>query len=74
MHAYSPTIPTYLRSTTEGLAHCPLRQGNEAKPTPSTPARRRRLLPRLLRRREPTTFQRCLAVHMHMAARNGALD
>lgn len=35
---------------------------------------RQRLLRRLFRRSEPTTFQRCLAVHMHYAARNGVLQ
>lgn len=29
---------------------------------------------RLFRRREPTTFHRCLAVHMHFAERSSALN
>jgi hypothetical protein len=28
----------------------------------------------LFRRTEPTTFQRCLAVHIHFASKVGALD
>ncbi len=35
---------------------------------------RRRIFSRLFRRSEPSTFQRCLAVHMHNAARHGALE
>ncbi len=39
------------------------------------PARRtrRRLLRHIFRRKEVTTFQRCLAVHIYYAARVGAL-
>lgn len=39
------------------------------------PARRtrRRFLRHIFRRKEVTTFQRCLAVHMYYAARVGAL-
>jgi hypothetical protein len=38
-----------------------------------SPARaaRRPLLQRLFRRKEVTTFHRCLAVHMHFAERRG---
>jgi hypothetical protein len=38
-------------------------------PRPAKPTRRR-----LFRRAEPTTFQRCLAVHLHFASKVGALD
>ena len=43
---------------------------------PARPAspRPRTLLDRLLLRREPTTFQRCLAVHMHYAAPHKTLS
>ena len=33
-----------------------------------------RVFARFFRREEPSTFARCLAVHMHNAARHGALD
>jgi hypothetical protein len=36
---------------------------------PAKPTRRH-----LFRRAEPTTFQRCLAVHIHFASKVGALD
>jgi hypothetical protein len=35
---------------------------------------RTRVFSRLFQREEPSTFQRCLAVHMYNAARHGALD
>ncbi len=38
----------------------------------AAPSRRR--LGRLFRRDTPTTFQRCLAVHMHFAQHPSALD
>jgi hypothetical protein len=38
-----------------------------ARPTP-------RRVRRLFRRAEPTTFQRCLAVHLYFATTPGALD
>jgi hypothetical protein len=41
-----------------------------AKPA-ATP--RSSLMGRLFRRREPTIFQRCLAVHIHHAGQNGAM-
>lgn len=34
---------------------------------------RNSLINRLLRRREPTLYQRCLAVHLHFAGPNSAL-
>jgi hypothetical protein len=53
---------------------------NSIRPHPRTmpmtqPARRprRRFLRHIFRRKEITTFQRCLAVHMYFAARVGAL-
>jgi hypothetical protein len=38
----------------------------------SRPAKPRRR--RFFRRAEPTTFQRCLAVHLHFASKVGALE
>lgn len=43
------------------------------KSVPSTLASFGGALRSLLGRGEPTTFQRCLAVHMHFAERTGAL-
>ena len=42
-----------------------------AKPLSSPPTR---LIDRLLHRRQPSTFHRCLAVHMHFAANNKTLS
>jgi hypothetical protein len=43
--------------------------------TAAQPSRRqrRRILRHIFRRREVTTFQRCLAVHIYYAARVGSL-
>ena len=38
------------------------------KVAPQKPAAKRPLLKRLLGQSEPTTYQRCLAVHIHFAA------
>jgi hypothetical protein len=43
----------------------------KAEEAPKTSSR---LLPRVFRRKEPTTFQRCLAVHMVFAAPRGGLS
>jgi hypothetical protein len=39
----------------------------------SVPAPRRSWLGRLLRRREPTAYHRCLAIHIHFAGPHSAL-
>ncbi len=44
-----------------------------AKPQP-TQGERRSWLAALIRRPEPTTFHRCLAVHMHYAAPRSSLS
>ncbi len=48
--------------------HAPL-----SRPRPAAQPARHSLIKRLLRRQEPTLFQRCLAVHLHFAGPNSAL-
>jgi hypothetical protein len=45
----------------------------QASATPAASAKRRPLLRRIFGREEVTTFQRCLAIHMHYAQRNSFL-
>ena len=42
--------------------------------TPGTPERRRNWFGRILHRRDTTTYQRCLAVHIHFAGPHSALS
>ena len=71
-------IPAYAKSIGEQLKLRHARRAAEPRP-PQAPAPRalqpeRRALGRLFRRPAPTTFQRCLAVHIHYAQRASALD
>ena len=77
------TIPTYAKTISETLkARQARRQAPLPTPTPPPalvtapramqPARRP--LGRFLQREKPTTFHRCLAVHIHFAQRASALD
>jgi hypothetical protein len=45
----------------------------QASASPSAQPKRRPLLRRIFGREEITTFQRCLAIHMHYAQRNSFL-
>ena len=44
------------------------------KVAPQQPARKPALIQRILGKAEPTTYQRCLAVHLHFAAPRGGLS
>jgi hypothetical protein len=74
------TIPAYAKTISDGLKSRHSRRSAEppARPTQTPPPRslqpERRPLGRLFRRPAPTTFQRCLAVHIHYAQRASALD
>ena len=63
------TIPRYAKTMTETLK---ARQSQHAAPRTAQPERRP--LGRFFRRETPSTFQRCLAVHIHYAQRASALD
>ena len=81
------TIPAYAKTISDTLK---ARHPRRPTPTPApvstpTPAPaltaapravqpQRRPLGRLFRRETPSTFHRCLAVHMHFAQRASALD
>lgn len=70
------TIPVYAKSISETLKG---HRSERPATTPTAPAPRavqpaRRPLGRLFRRSAPSTFHRCLAVHMHYAQRASALD
>jgi hypothetical protein len=65
------TIPVYAKTIRDALtarrsAAGPLTRGRPLAPPPRAPG--------LFRRAQPTTFQRCLAVHMHFAQHASALD
>jgi hypothetical protein len=71
------TIPAYAKTISETLKT--RRSERPAATTTTAPAPRavqpaRRPLGRLFRREVPSTFHRCLAVHMHYAQRASALD
>ena len=77
------TIPGYAKTISEALkAHRSDRPAQAPTPTPAPAANpvpravqpARRPLGRLFRREVPSTFHRCLAVHMHYAQRASALD
>jgi hypothetical protein len=59
-----------LRLRAAGLA-APRRQ---SRPAGARPEARSGWLARLLRRREPTTYHRCLAIHIHYAGPRSALS
>ena len=70
------TIPAYAKTLSDTLK---ARRSERATAVPAVPAPRavqpeRRPLGRLFRRQAPSTFHRCLAVHMHYAQRASALD
>lgn len=80
------TIPAYAKTISDALSDTlKARQARRASvsATPSVAAPvvapravqpQRRPLGRLFARQAPSTFQRCLAVHMHYAQRASALD
>ena len=73
------TIPAYAKSVSDTLKSRHLRRSAQSQTPTTAPAPRavqpeRRTLRRLFRRETPTTFQRCLAVHIHYAQRASALD
>jgi len=69
------TIPAYAKTLSETLkARRAQPTSAPAAPTPRAVQPARRPLGRLFRRAEPSTFHRCLAVHMHYAQRASALD
>lgn len=70
------TIPAYAKTISDTLK---ARRSERATAVPAVAAPRavqpeRRPLGRLFRRQAPSTFHRCLAVHMHYAQRASALD
>jgi hypothetical protein len=67
------TIPAYAKALSKTLKAS---RSQHVAPTPEPRAVQpeRRSLGRLFRRETPSTFQRCLAVHMHFAQRASALD
>jgi hypothetical protein len=74
------TIPAYAKTSSDQLTSAHSRRSAEptARPAQTQPPRSlqpaRRPLGRLFRRPTPTTFHRCLAVHIHYAQRASALD
>jgi hypothetical protein len=68
------TIPAYAKTISETLKAGHSRHQAQA-PSPRSVQPERRALGRLFRRDpQPTTFHRCLAVHIHFAQRASALD
>jgi len=51
----------------------PVARSTQASAVPATAPKHRPLLRRLFHRQEITTFQRCLAIHMHYAQRSSFL-
>jgi hypothetical protein len=69
------TIPAYARALGNSPKTPPVRTAQPSSThAPRTTQPERRPLGRLLRRSTPSTFHRCLAVHMHFAQRASALD
>lgn len=66
------TMPAHLKSIARPLARAPQRPVEAPVVCAVQPARRP--LARLFRRRAPTAFHRCLAVHMYYARSASALD
>jgi len=67
------TIPAYAKTISARLKERHSRQEATA-PAPRSVQPKRRPLGRFFGRKQPTTFQRCLAVHIHFAQRASALD
>lgn len=66
------TLPVYAKALAAALRERRRRSSeSEASRGTTTPSR---LPPQLFRRATPTTFHRCLAVHMHFAQHYSALD
>jgi hypothetical protein len=67
------TIPVYAKALCAALRDRSRRAlgGDASAETVTTPTR---LPAQLFRRATPTTFHRCLAVHMHFAEHHSALD
>jgi hypothetical protein len=61
----------YAKSVNSAFHAVPALRALEAQRLTKPAARRTR---RFFRRAEPTTFQRCLAVHLYFATSPGALD
>jgi hypothetical protein len=70
------TTPVYAKTVSETLkARHSLHQAQAQAPAPRSVRPERRALSRLFRRDpQPSTFHRCLAVHIHFAQRASALD
>ena len=70
------TIPAYAKTISQTLkAGHPPHQAQVQAPASRSVQPQRRALGRLFRREaQPTTFHRCLAVHIHFAQRASALD
>jgi hypothetical protein len=68
----SLSMPVYLQSINRPLARSPRRPVASPKAEVAQPERRR--AGRLFQRNVPSTFHRCLAVHMHYAQGASALD
>jgi hypothetical protein len=66
------TMPVRLKSIERPLARAPQRSVEAPVVCAAKPARRP--LARLFRRKAPTAFHRCLAVHMYYARSASALD
>lgn len=67
------TIPSYAKTISQTLKGRHF-EGSAKVPAPRSAQPERRPLGRFFRRQAPTTFHRCLAVHMHYAQRASALD
>jgi hypothetical protein len=59
-----PRFPSSEKKVTPTWRVTPVQQSNETKPR----------LSRVFARKEPTAFQRCLAVHMYFAGPRGGLS
>ena len=64
------TLPVYAKALAAALRRRTV-QSEASSPATTTPSR---LPAPLFRRATPTTFHRCLAVHMHFAQHHSALD
>lgn len=65
-----PAISAPLRPAVPRLSRRP----QEARRAVQAPREPDSWLPRWLRRRKPTTYHRCLAIHMHFAGPRSALS
>jgi hypothetical protein len=66
------TLPVYAKALAAALRD--RRRRNTQSEGPHAAATPSRLPAQLFRRTTPTTFHRCLAVHMHFAQHHSALD